>query len=189
MTKEELRKVYKQRRAALSIEQQDQIARCLASALVELLPNNVKYIHTFLPIARLSEINTYLIRELTDLSRPGLKWIISGADFESMQMRHYEWNQETVVEISSFGIPEPVAGIPTNHDQIDAVLVPLLAFDKLGFRLGYGKGFYDRFLQQCRPDCLTIGLSQFEVHTDPLPSDSWDIPLQYCLTPEHCHVF
>ena len=69
------------------------------------------------------------------------------------------------------------------------VLVPLLAFDKLGHRVGYGKGYYDRFLAKCPPNCLRIGLSLFdpvERIDDVVPTD---IRLNSCLTPVHTYVF
>jgi 5-formyltetrahydrofolate cyclo-ligase len=69
------------------------------------------------------------------------------------------------------------------------VIVPLLCFDRRGHRVGYGKGFYDRYLQKCRPDCIKAGLSFF----DPvdLIDDTYadDIPLDICVTPSETFRF
>lgn len=82
----------------------------------------------------------------------------------------------------SFGQPEPVRRVPVNTDDIDAVIVPIVGVDGYGRRLGYGKGFYDRFLGElaasghspCR-----IGLAFRMQFTPYLPADSWDEPLDY----------
>jgi 5-formyltetrahydrofolate cyclo-ligase len=69
------------------------------------------------------------------------------------------------------------------------VFVPLLAFDKKGHRVGYGKGFYDRFLSDCKPETIKIGLSFFEAEESIsaiLPSD---IRLDFCVTPTEIIVF
>ena len=69
------------------------------------------------------------------------------------------------------------------------VFVPLLAFDKKGHRVGYGKGFYDKFLSECKPDAIKIGLSFFEPEeliTDVFESD---VKLDYCVTPNSIHAF
>jgi len=67
--------------------------------------------------------------------------------------------------------------------MIDAVLIPLLAFDNQGFRVGYGGGFYDRFLPACRPEALKVGLSFFDPVDVIEDKDQYDIPMDYCVTP------
>ena len=81
------------------------------------------------------------------------------------------------------GIPEPVDGLEVPASKLDVVFVPLLAFDKKGHRVGYGGGFYDRFLKSCKKDVLKIGLSFFlpELEIEDIHSD--DIPLDFCVTP------
>lgn len=68
--------------------------------------------------------------------------------------------------------------------MLDAVLVPLIAFDARGFRVGYGKGFYDRFLKTCRADCLKIGLSLFPPVEKIADTADFDVKLDACATPE-----
>jgi len=68
------------------------------------------------------------------------------------------------------------------------VIVPLLICDLNGYRLGYGKGFYDRFLSECRADVLKIGLNYFEPIAQ-IPGEDTDIPLDFLITPINCHAF
>jgi 5-formyltetrahydrofolate cyclo-ligase len=64
------------------------------------------------------------------------------------------------------------------------VFVPLLAYDKSGQRVGYGKGFYDTFLQQCKPNTVKIGLSFFAPEENIEDVSANDVALDYVVTPE-----
>jgi 5-formyltetrahydrofolate cyclo-ligase len=100
----------------------------------------------------------------------------------------YLQNRSQVVE-NKWGIPEPQSGDPVPTSKIDLVVVPLLAYDNDGHRVGYGKGFYDRFLLCCRPDCKKIGLSFFdpaEIITD---AATHDIRLDAVVTPTKSFSF
>ena len=96
--------------------------------------------------------------------------------------------ENTRIQISEYGIPEPEDGIEVPVTSIDVVFVPLLVFDQKGNRIGYGKGFYDRFLQQCKAGTIFIGLSFFEVEEE-IPNDAFDVALHYCVTPQKIHTF
>jgi len=67
--------------------------------------------------------------------------------------------------------------------------VPLLAVDKKGYRVGYGKGFYDKFLPSCKKECLKIGFSYFEPVDEITDKDQFDVPLELCITPHNIYVF
>ena len=67
--------------------------------------------------------------------------------------------------------------------KLDVIFVPLLAYDEKGNRIGYGKGFYDRFLANCKPDTLFVGLSFFPPEKN-ISVEETDVPLHYCITPE-----
>ncbi len=77
-------------------------------------------------------------------------------------------------EKSSFNIMEPCSN-PVNADILDLVIVPALMADKAGYRLGYGGGFYDRFLSQCNAETLTALPSELIV--EKLPHDNFDVPI------------
>ena len=80
-------------------------------------------------------------------------------DPNNFSMLHFLQDDEMYFEKNQYGIPEPIGGVTVDEKDIDIVFIPLLAFDELGNRVGYGKGYYDRFLSKCRKDVLKIGLS------------------------------
>ena len=103
---------------------------------------------------------------------------------DSGSMEFYEFTSSTPLEDNRFGIGEPPATNPQvePHD-IDAVLVPLVAFDSLGHRLGMGGGYYDRYLPRLSPECPLIGVAFACQQTDaPLPREAWDVPLHAVVT-------
>jgi 5-formyltetrahydrofolate cyclo-ligase len=104
-------------------------------------------------------------------------------------MQHYIYDDETVLQPNRYDIMEPAGGKVVAEDQIDVVIVPLLSFDEKGNRVGYGKGFYDRFLSRCREDVIKIGLSFFDAGKRIDDTDEFDIPLTYCITPGKIYEF
>ncbi len=83
----------------------------------------------------------------------------------------------------AFGVYEPSYGEHIDEDSIDVVFVPGLAFDKDGFRIGFGKGFYDRFLRKVT--AFKIGIAfDFQIF-DRIPRDEWDVPVDIVVTPNH----
>jgi 5-formyltetrahydrofolate cyclo-ligase len=98
-------------------------------------------------------------------------------------------NDDTVYEENDYSIAEPVNGIDISAEDIDAVFVPLLCFDSKGYRVGYGKGFYDRFLSNCREDVIRIGFSYFEAVDSIEDINEFDVPLNICITPNKLYEF
>lgn len=149
----------------------------------------VNVVHTFLPIARKKEIDTRSILEAMKTKMPALKVVISKSDMQSREMISYLFDENTLLETNKWGIPEPVDAHEVDDLDIDLVLVPLLAFDKSGHRVGYGMGFYDRFLKKCRPDIIKVGLC-LEPPVAAIPdAHAFDVMLDYCVTPERVYVF
>lgn len=186
MTKQALRKKYKELRASLDETTISDQSLAIANQALKLpIWEHTNY-HIFLPIENKAEVDTsYLLHILQGKDKSIL---LSKSNFETHGMQHILLQENTRIHISEFGIPEPQEGIEVPVSAIDVVFVPLLAFDKAGHRIGYGKGFYDRFLQKCSPNTHFIGLSFFEAE-DKTPSDPYDIPLHYCITPKALYAF
>lgn len=185
MTKKELRKIYLKKRMDLSDSLYQQLNEQLCDhffASVKL--SGVRVLHTFLPIKKTREVNTWLIIERLRKDFPDVRISIPRMNNNTSELEHYYLEDPGQLTYNMFEIPEPVKGIPTRTEKIDAVLVPLLAFDRQGHRLGYGRGFYDRFLSTCRPDCLKIGLSFFEGVEKIEDITEHDVALNIVITPQ-----
>lgn len=185
MDKKSLRKHYGNLRAALTEQEMDSMSLAIANRLIELPIWNAQYFHLFLPIEQKHEINTeYILSIIQGKDKEVLVPKVVGAE-----LKHYLLLDSTSLVINKWGIPEPVDGIEIDPKKIDVVFVPLMAFDKQGHRIGYGKGMYDGFLAQCRDDVLKIGLSFFEAEEKFAEVFSSDIPLNYCITPDKIFKF
>lgn len=187
MNKDKLRRDYKKLRLELSEEDIDRMSLEIANRSLELPIWDHRYYHVFLSIAEQKEVNTeYLLHILQGKDKDV---IIPKTDFESGEMNNYLLTDQTVIRKNKWNIPEPEEGIEIANGKLDVVFVPLLAFDKQGHRIGYGKGFYDRFLADCKPDIVKIGLSFFEPVDEIKEIFSGDIPLNYCVTPGKVYDF
>ena len=181
-----LRLKYKKLREAFSDDAIEEMSLQIANKALELSIWDKTYYHIFLTISHKKEVNTeYLLHILQGKDK---SIIISKTDFASGGMDHFLLQENTTLKVSKYGIPEPVSGIQVNPEQIDVVFVPLLGFDQIGHRVGYGKGFYDRFLEKCNPETIFVGLSFFEPEPQ-IIFENTDIPLHYCVTPTKVYSF
>lgn len=186
MNKQELRKKYKQKRAQLSFDEIEELSIEIANQSLQLPIWEFSNYHLFLTISEKKEINTeYLLHILQGRDK---SIIVPKSDFNSGELKHILLQDNTKLEISSYGIPEPVSGIELAPSNIELVFIPLLAFDLYGNRIGYGKGFYDRFLTQCSPNTQFIGLSFFDAE-DSIEKSEHDIPLHFCICPNKVYKF
>jgi 5-formyltetrahydrofolate cyclo-ligase len=187
MTKRELRAKYKQLRNALSEKNIEEMSLAIANQLISLPVWEKTYYHVFLSIAENKEVDTEYILHI--LAGKDKEVVISKSEFEIRQMTHYLLTDGTKLRKNSYNIPEPVDGLEVPVAKIDVIFVPLLAFDINGNRVGYGKGFYDVFLSECRPDALKIGLSFFEAEHTIDDVFEKDIKLDFCITPNRIYEF
>lgn len=187
MIKSELRKKYKTQREQLDFSQAEERSLAIANRLLELNIWHKRYFHLFLSIAEQKEIDTEFILQI--LAGKDKDVILSKADFDTRHMTHFLLTDSTIIRKNNYNIPEPVDGIEVPVSKIDVVFVPLLAFDKTGHRVGYGKGFYDRFLLQCRADVIKVGLSFFEAEDLISDTNPEDIRLDFCVTPARIYKF
>lgn len=148
----------------------------------------LQFIHTYLPIFDRNEPDPAPMIRWLQFSNPGLQIIVPKL-IDKQTLVHVHISDETKWITNSWGIEEPKDGTIADPADIDLVFVPLLGFDKSGNRIGYGKGFYDRFLKECRPDALKIGLSFLPPIEESFQPDPWDFPLDYCLTPNEIYAF
>tara|TARA_R110001592_G_scaffold180080_3_gene422098 strand:- start:754 stop:1317 length:564 start_codon:yes stop_codon:yes gene_type:complete len=187
MKKSELRQKYKQLRSQLSENEIDDFSIAIANQLLTLDIWNKSFYHIFLTIEEQKEINTDFI--LNILAGKDKHIVISKSNFNDYSMSHYLLTDSTTIKKNRYNIPEPIDGIEIKPSQLDVVFIPLLAFDTTGNRIGYGKGFYDRFLANCKPETIKIGLSFFKAEDEISDFSENDIKLDYCIVPDKIYHF
>ena len=100
---------------------------------------------------------------------------------KNSQMDFFQWSKNDPLSINKFGIPEPISRIVKYPDVL---LVPLLAFDQNFNRIGYGGGFYDRYIKKIkkRKKVLTIGFAYSFQKVKKIPTNKYDIKLDFIIT-------
>ncbi|WP_430968248.1 5-formyltetrahydrofolate cyclo-ligase [Spongiimicrobium sp. 2-473A-2-J] len=187
MLKQELRLHYQNLRNSLSSEELSSLSLQLANRLLELPIWSFDTYHLFLQLAEKKEVDTSYILSIL-LGKD--KNVVLPKMEKGGILRHYLLTDNTVLKKNKWHIPEPTGGLEVPAYQLDVVFMPLLAFDQLGNRVGYGKGFYDHFLEACHPKVLKIGLSLFEAEDEPIADiHKNDIPMDYCVTPSKTYRF
>ena len=186
MTKKELRFNFKSQRDQLSSDVIQEYSLSIANRLLFLPIWHFSYFHLFLTIEKNKEIDTTPILSILQGKD---KEVIIPKIVDDGQMQHYLLTDSTVLSPNTLGIPEPEGGITVKETMIDVVFIPLLAFDDTGNRVGYGKGYYDRFLKNCKSQVIKIGLSFFEAAPTILDITTNDVPLDYCVTPNQVYSF
>ena len=183
MYKKDLRITYNNKRLALSQDEKTIFDELMLKELSKLDLSRIKYLHAFLPIARRNEPDTFRMIDWLLSQYPSMSIVIPKV--MGLRMDNFLYASDRNLVISDWGISEPVVKGQAQVDArlIDAVLVPLLTFDRSGHRVGYGKGFYYRFLSLCREDVLKVGLCYFPPVNRIKDYNPYDVKLDLCITP------
>jgi len=181
-----LRRKFRRARRALAAPIQDQHADALARHFFASgLALRGQVVGAYMANDGELRLDPLLARLLAAGKRVGLP-VARSEPGNTAVLEFYRYDRRTRLQRNRYGIPEPVAGAAFLHRlAIDLLLVPLVAFDRRGTRLGMGAGYYDRFLGDL-PDSLrplVVGVAH-EVQRSPdlLPSAPWDVPLDGILT-------
>lgn len=189
MFKKELRQLYKNRRQQLSGHQKADLDQKMTHYLKEMDWSAARYIHVFLSIDSMKEPNTQFFINWIWEKYPATHIVVPKVTGES-EITSYRYERHSLLGLSDWGIPEiTVEEDIIAEELIDVVIIPLLVCDKEGNRVGYGKGFYDRFLKKCKADVYKVGLSYFEPVEKIRDVNLFDIPLDICITPERIIKF
>jgi len=194
LTKTALRRAALAQRQALPSTEIAQRSQQLADQLFAHFPvAQWRWLHVFLPLVRKHEPDTWPLIHRIWAGEIPVRLAAPVVQPDGISLKHYELTPTTRLLTDRWGIPEPAADPATEvaPAQLDAVLVPLLACDQQGQRVGYGGGFYDRFLAACRPGTLFIGLNVLDDEPVPALADvlPTDVPLHACLTPSQVWNF
>lgn len=185
MTKSELRRIYLEKQHELSADKRHGQSQRIAEKLFGGFDFRAfKVVHCFISIEKFSEVETRPIFERLWADFPMIKSVVPRVDFQAYDMMSLPFTRETELKPNGWQILEPSLDESVYATTIDLVLVPGVAFDLSGHRVGYVKGFYDRFLAKCRPDCAKAGLSFFPPVDAIDDVHDGDIALDFCITPD-----
>lgn len=185
--KNKLRLKYKALRSELSSEEIEEKSLEIANNLLKLPIWEFEYYHLFLSITQKKEVDTQFILHI--LQGKDKNVVLGKADFTSGEMQHFLLTDTTVIKVNEWNIPEPTSGIPIPQNMLEVVFIPLLAYDLQGNRIGYGKGFYDRFLSKCNPNVVKIGLSFFSPEDQFEELLNTDVAIDFAITPTKIYEF
>ena len=189
MLKSEARKLHKEKRLTLSISERAKLDDLLLIQLQTAELPFITFLLSYWPLEDAHEPNTHLFTDYLEFQNPEIVVCYPKTDFSSLTMQSLQTNDDTRFRKNQYNIYEPEDGEIVNPAGMDMIFVPLLAFDKKGYRAGYGKGFYVRYLVHCRSDCLKIGFSYFEPLDALDDAGEFDVPLNLCVTPTTVYVF
>ena len=168
------------RREALTSEERTRLSQRIVDATVHWIQRE-RFDSVMLYLNMRSEVETTVLLE--GLLNSGKQVCAPVVDTEQLELipRRIQ-NLKTELVRHPYGMLEPGEAcsiFPIEHLQL--IVVPGIAFDRNGYRLGYGKGFYDRFLTKC-PDAVAIGLAyRIQLVEDTFPQ-AWDVPVQHIFT-------
>ena len=184
MTKAELRSQNLARQRSLSPDERRGLSEKIAESFfsgIDLAP--VSYLHLFIPIEKFNEVDTRPIVARLRREFPNVVTVVPRVDFEANEIISLRYGPDTQVVQNVWNIDEPTHDEFVETELIDMVLTPGLCFDRAGHRVGYGKGFYDRFLAKCRDDCVKVGLSYFEPVERITDAHDGDVAVDRIVTP------
>lgn len=190
MNKEELRDTFLKQRIALSDQSCSMMSHTIADKFIETFDlERLNVLHAFIPLAKNKEPDTWIIIDWIQTKYPDIRISLPRVVAKTQQLENFYFDDRFPLKKNKWGLEEPTQGELTDINDIDIVIVPLVAFDKKGNRVGYGKGFYDKFLAGCRPDCKRVGLSFFEAVDSIDDINTLDVPLDHCITPKTFYTF
>ncbi len=185
MNKVQLRSIYKSKRKKITSEEINEISLRILKNLQSMAIWQYSNYHIFMPISTHKEINTLpIIRFLFESQKQ-----VMVPKIKNSKMLCCLINSDTEFEIGKFNVPEPKSYEVIDPKEIEVVFMPMLICDQNGNRVGYGGGFYDRFLLNCRRDVIKIGLNSFAPITRIDDVQQTDVPLNYCVTADEIVSF
>lgn len=179
MTKSEIRKLYLEKRKTLSRDEVFLLSDKIFENFIQFFkPISDQKIHIFLQIEKFNEIRTDVFIE--KLFEENIRVFVPKIVHD--KMKSVEITPKTVYKKNKWDILEPIAP-STKINDFDFVITPLLYCDNKGNRVGYGKGFYDRFFAELDENVKKIGINYFNPLEGIDDVDSFDISLDYLFTP------
>ena len=180
-----LRKSFKKQRSLLDTNQVKGLSKRIFENLLELNVWEKSFYHLYLSNEINNEVETDEIVNLLFMKNKRVFVPkILGKDLLNIEI-----DNNTNYSLNQLGIREPISSNQKDASLLEVIFVPLLIFDKLGHRVGYGGGYYDKFLGNIKDDVLKIGLSLFDPIDKIQDIEKHDVSLDYIITPKRVYDF
>jgi 5-formyltetrahydrofolate cyclo-ligase len=189
MIKSTVRKEFLQRRMDIQEEDLQQQTALLAFNFKKVMLPPVRYLLSYNALASRREFDVSVCEEILKQQNPVMRVAWPKIHVDMLDMEAGLVEKDGLFIKNKFNILEPISGDIVPPEQLDVIFVPLIAFDVRGYRVGYGKGYYDRYLSQCRADAVKIGFSFFDAIEYIEDIDEFDVPLNFCITPRRIYEF
>jgi len=189
MLKKDARNYYRNKRDSITPQEKLKWDDLLLIQFQSLDLPFVDCVLSFYPMEQNNEVDTFLITDYLHFRNPSMHLCYPRIDINDLSMEAVICSADSIFEANAFNIPEPVDTVIAKPADIDLVIIPMLICDQQGNRVGYGKGFYDRYLKLCREDCIRIGFSYFDPVDSIDDASEFDVPLDFCITPQRTYVF
>lgn len=186
MTKHELRTLYLEKRKLLTEAEVKSASECIFSRFSVAFPVTAgQKFHVFISISKFNEVHTApFINELWE--KGARVFVPKMLDGEIISVEIFP---DTEMIQNSWGIREPESNKDARVKDFDYIITPLLYCDRSGGRVGYGKGFYDRFFATLEPNCSKVGVGFFAPGLPVADLTKEDVPLDYLVTPDEILSF
>lgn len=181
MTKVSIREYYRQRRRLISPTEKINSSQALAQFFIDNFDYHKKNIAVYL--ANDNELDVQFLVEI--LWKKESHVFLPVINLTTQHLQFAAYSSSTMMKENQYGISEPESHLFIPPENLDIVLMPLVAFDKTGTRLGMGKGYYDKsfaFCREAQAKPVLIGVAYSCQYCDKLPVDDWDVPLASILT-------
>ncbi len=189
MKKKEARKLYNQKRKNINYSDKLKWDDLILINFQTIDISFLNAVFSFYPMEERNEVNAFLITDYLHFRNLNLQIAYPKMDTKEPNMEAIACKADTVFEANAINILEPLENDVIPPEDLDLVIVPMLVCDVRGNRVGYGKGYYDRYLNRCNSDCIKVGLSYFEPIDAVEDADEFDVALDFCITPQKAYVF
>jgi len=188
MVKKEIRKIYSEARNNLTTADIVAMSEDMVRHFQTIALQGAQVLMSYYPIVERKEFNVSVCEQLLALENENLQ-VAWPRISEEFTMQAVLLTRTTKLVQNKYNIFEPQGGEVIEPQLIDVIFIPLLAFDTKGYRVGYGKGYYDRFLTRCAQDVVKIGFSYFDAVESIDDVNEYDVPLNHCITPMRVYEF
>ena len=189
MTKKEIRKIELDKRLQLSSQELQDKTTLILDQYKNIVNSSTNYLLSYYPLRERNEFDVSICEKIVKDTNPMTQIAWPKIALHSTGMEAYLIEKSKLFIKNKFNILEPLDGEVVTPELFDIIFVPLIAFDTNGYRVGYGKGFYDRYLPGCRKDAVKIGFSFFDAVDKIDDINEFDVPLNLCITPTCIYEF